>query len=118
MPIKNAFDVPVQVFDRHSRAACETCEGPQRQHPHADSAHSGWLPGAAILEAKRVQFVPMVMTIAQDKANFKRQFTKKKRSLIVISDIGWGHLSSQRNPNGSDRRNQMQFPARDESMPA
>lgn len=73
---------------------------------------------AAILEAERVQFIPMVMTIAQNKANFKREFTQKKRSLIAISDIGWGHLSGQGNPNGSDRRNQMQFPAIDESMPA
>src|SRR5215510_9542254 len=60
----------------------------------------------------------VVVGIAQDKANFSRQFRKQQRRNRRVISIGDRQLGRQRNPYRADRYGQMEFPAIPPAMPA
>jgi hypothetical protein len=73
---------------------------------------------AVILLTQLPQMRRVVMTVAQDKTHFSRNFCEQMRSGFTISDIGGCECCGEREPYACHDRDNMPFPAIHESMPA
>ncbi len=62
-----------------------------------------------------VQFWRGVMAIPQNETDFCEHFSQETRSRVTVCHVGGGQHRREREPDGTDHRDDVQFPTVDES---
>ena len=117
MSIKDAFEVLIKIF-HGDRAELV------KDAPHCDpivdvrvASILGHHQQPVRLLAIFAQIRRVVMAIAQDEADFGRNFAQQSGSRLIVSNSGRGQDKSLGKSDRCNDRDEMQFPAVDESMP-
>src|SRR5258706_10539838 len=115
MPIKDAFEMLIKIFDGKGT---EFVKDPADFHAIISMRVPSILGGdqhPVIALAERMQVGRVVMAIPQHETDFGGHFAQQFRSRLTIGDIGWCQHGSDGKPDGCHHRDDVPFPAINES---
>lgn len=115
--VEDGFELAVEVLDR---LRPQGVKHPPHVHPGVSvggGAPLGRDEEPAIGGAPLGQCPVTVGRVAEQEAQFGRQFAQQRRGQFVVGDVGRGQLGREWDPDRRDGGDQVQFPAIDPAVP-